>query len=347
MRLQIEVVVRRGAIAESRHSFQAAVCDRAGRSVAGTAFAAHATTLRSAAKPFQLLPLVERGHADRLGLSEEELAIMTGSHTGSAYHVALVRGLLDRMGLEDRHLACGYHDPPDPDSHALLAAHPESRSPIYNNCSGNHAGMLCLAHCEGWPIEGYERAVHPVQQLMHGVVAEACGMEPGAVEVAVDGCGVSAFGMPLAAMARGYAALASARAEGGTRERALERIRSAMLRFPQAVGGHGRLSTAIMEAGGARWVAKGGAEGLECVGIPGRGLGLALKCEDGQSRGLGPALVALLERLGEIAPSDLPRLRELRRPVVLSHAGLEVGCLEAAVVELPSPAPVSGATRNG
>jgi len=346
MRLQIEVVVRRGAIAESRHHIQAAVCDAAGRCVAATAEPG-ATTFRSAAKPFQLLPLVERGYAERWRLSDEQLAIMAGSHTGSAYHVGLVRGILERLGLAERQLACGYHDPPDPESHAHLVAHPGSRSAVYNNCSAKHAGMLGLAGAEGWPLEGYERAAHPVQQLMRRTVAEVCGMDPEAVEVAVDGCGVSVFGLPLTAMARGYATLAAARPEGSARERALDRIRRAMMRYPQAVGGRERFSTAVMEAGAGRWVAKGGAEGLECAGIPARGLGLAVKCEDGQSRGVAPALVALLAHLGEIAPPELERMREMHRPVIRNHAGLEVGSLEASIRVLASPGAGVGASRDG
>ena len=336
MRLQIEVVVRRGTIAESRHHMQAAACDAAGRCVAETALPRMSTTFRSAAKPFQLLPLVERGHADRFGLSDEDLAIMSGSHTGSPYHVGLVRALLDRFGLTDRDLACGYHDPPDPESLAYLTAHPEARSPVYNNCSAKHAGMLCLARSEGWPLAGYEHATHPVQQLMRRTVAEVCGMDAEAVEVAVDGCGVSVFAVPLEAMARGYAVFAAARPEGDPRARALDRIRRAMQRHPQAVGGKGRLSTTLMEAGNGRWVAKGGAEGLECVGLPARGLGIALKCEDGQSRGLAPALVALLAELGEVGPADLERLREMRRPVVRTCAGTEVGFIEASIRAIPS-----------
>jgi L-asparaginase II len=343
MRLQIDVVVRRGRIAESRHHIQAAASDPAGRLLAGTADAAAVTTFRSAAKPFQLLPLVERGHADRWRVSEEELAIMSASHTGSPYHVALVRGLLERLGATDRQLACGYHDPPDPESMAYLASHPGERSPVYNNCSGKHAGMLCLARSEGWPLEGYERASHPVQQLMRRTVAEVCGMSPEAVEVAVDGCGVSVFGMPLCAMARGYATLAAAAPAGGDRARALDRIRRAMQRYPQAVGGKGRFSTALMEAGGTRWVAKGGAEGLECLGIPARGIGLAVKCEDGQSRGVVPAVVALLEYLGEIAPAELERMHEMRRPVIRNYSGVEVGSIEADVRVLSE----AGAPRNG
>ena len=208
---------------------------------------------------------------------------------------------------------------------------------MYNNCSGKHAGMMCLAISEGWPVAGYERSDHPVQQLMRRTVAELCGVGVDSLSVAVDGCGVSVFGLPLAGMARAYARLAVAAADGDQRERALSRIRSAMSAFPQAVGGEGRFSTALMEATDGRLVAKGGAEGLECVGLPARRLGVALKCEDGQARGLAPATLALLECLGELKREELERLSASRRPVITNHTGLEVGSLEA-VVKVLTPA---------
>ena len=149
MRALIEVVVRRGDIPESRHRVQAALSNPGGALEAETAEPHLITTFRSAAKPFQLLPLVERGHAERWRWSDEELAVMAASHTGSAYHVRQVTGILERLGLSPAHLACGYHEPLDPESRVLLAADPGARSPLYNNCSGKHAGMLCLALSEG------------------------------------------------------------------------------------------------------------------------------------------------------------------------------------------------------
>ena len=336
MRLQIDVFVRRGTIPESRHRVQAAVSDASGRLAAGTEHAGGVTTFRSAAKPFQLLPLVERGHAARWGWSDEQLAVMAASHTGSPAHVALVSGILERLELTDRHLACGYHEPFDPVSLAHVRAHPEDRSALYNNCSGKHAGMLCLARSEGWPVAGYERSDHPVQQLMKRTVAEMCGVAADALEVAVDGCSVSVFGLSLSAMACGYARLAEASADGDGRARALSRIRGAMCAFPRMVGGEGRFSTVLMEETRGRLVAKGGAEGLECVGLPVRRWGLALKCEDGQARGIAAATLALLEHLEELLEAELERFARLRRPVVTNHAGLEVGALEA-VVRVLSP----------
>jgi L-asparaginase II len=331
MRLEIEVVIWRGSIAESRHRVQAAVSDPAGRLVAATADAHAVTTFRSAAKPFQLLPLVERGHADRFGFDDETLAVMAASHTGSAYHLDLVRRILARLELEDRHLACGFHEPLDPDSRELLVKGAAAPSPLYNNCSGKHAGMLALALAEGWPVEGYERADHPVQRLMRVSVAQACGLEAEELAVAVDGCSVSVFALPLSAMARGYARLATATDQDEPRGRALARIRAAMQSHPRAVGGGGRLSSALMEVAGRHLVAKGGAEGLECLGLLSPGLGLAVKCEDGQTRAVGPAVVALLTHLGHLSERELGALEAWRTPVLHNYAGHEVGRIEATV----------------
>ena len=338
MRFQLDVIVRRGGIAESRHRLQVAVCDPAGRLEAGTAEPSSVTTFRSAAKPFQLLPLVERGHADRWGWTDEQLAVMAASHTGSPEHVALVTGILDRLGLAARHLACGYHEPLDPASLDHVRAHPEGRSSVYNNCSGKHAGMLCLALSEGWPVEGYHRPEHPVQQAVRRAVVEVCGVAADALLTAVDGCNVPVFGMPLTAMARGYAHLAVAAPGGDVRAAALDRIRRAMCAHPRAVGGEGRFSTVLMQGTGGRLVAKGGAEGLECVGLPQRRLGIAVKCEDGQARGMAPATLAVLEQLGELSDGERSGLEASRRPVITNHAGLEVGALEA-VIRVPAPAP--------
>ncbi len=334
MRFQLDVVAWRGGIPESRHRLQAAVVDATGRTTAGSSDADLLTTFRSAAKPFQLVPLVERGHADRWGFGDAELAIMSASHTGSPEHVALVAKILKTIGLTERHLACGYHDPVDPTSLAHVQAHPEARTAIYNNCSGKHAGMLALALSEGWPVAGYHLEPHPLQQLMLRTVSECCGIEAQRVAVAIDGCSVCVFGLSLKAMARGYAVLAGARAEGDVRERALARIRAAMTAHPRLVGGAGRFGTTLMERTGGRMVVKGGAEGLECVGLSDPMLGLAVKCEDGNPRALAPATLALLEHLGELSGDELSGLKTFHHTPITNAAGLEVGTLEAELKPL-------------
>ncbi len=331
MSLRLDVRVSRGDILESRHAVELALVDPDGRVLAATERPGLVTTFRSAAKPFQLLPLVERGHAERWGFDDEALAVMAGSHTGSADHVALVTRILERIGLSAEHLVCGYHDPDDYHSLLQIRDGRVERSALYNNCSGKHAGLLALARAEGWPVEGYHRPAHPVQQLLLETVTEVCGVAPGSVRTAVDGCSVVVFALPLEAMARGYARLASAVRDRPRDRRlaALARIGHAMRTHPRTVEGEGRVSTALMQATNGRVVAKCGAEGLQLVGIVERGLGLALKCIDGATRATGPAVVAALERLDALSSDERARLESLARPRVLNAAGLDVGVIES------------------
>ena len=347
--LHAEVLVHRGGIVESRHRVQCAVVAAGGEPVAGAPGGAWAhtssvtgdtavtgvTSFRSSAKPFQLLPLVERGHADQLHCSEAELAIMAASHSGSRQHLALVRGLLERIGRTSADLACGYHEPMDAESLEDVRRDPSLRSPLYNNCSGKHAGMLALAKAEGWPAAGYERLEHPLQQLMLRTVAECCGVAPGSLQLGVDGCSVPVFGLELAAMASGYARLAAAMAGGGdARALALRRIGRAMVAEPVVVEGTGRLATDLMLAAHGRILAKSGAEGLLLVAEPATARGIAIKCEDGAMRAMGPAAIELLVALGVLRADEAESLAAHRRPVVADAAGHPVGWLEGRVDSL-------------
>jgi L-asparaginase II len=336
MKLDIEVVVWRGPIPESRHRIQAVCVDASGRIRAATSEPRLLTAFRSSAKPFQMLPLVERGHADQFGFDEPTLAVMAASHTGSRRHVALARGILTRIGLDESHLACGYHEPQDSESLADVRNDPSLCSPIYNNCSGKHAGMLAMCLAEGWPTAGYEQAAHPLQRLLHETVASVCDCAPGAVAVAVDGCSACVFGLPLQAMATGYARFAAAPDSGTARERALARIRAAMAAHPFVVGGHDRFDTQFGECTHGRRIAKVGAEGLECVAIPEHGLGLVAKCEDGNGRATGPATLALLQHLDLLTHEEIEALAPLRRPVITNVRGLSAGVIEAEV-RVPDP----------
>lgn len=332
MHLQAEVLVVRGAIVESRHRVRVVAARPEGDAHAASAHPERVTSFRSAAKPFQLLPFVERGHADALKVTERELAIMAASHSGSRAHLAIVRELLDRLGIAPHFLACGFHDPMDAESLEDLRRDPALRGPLYNNCSGKHAGMLAMCRAEGWPLEGYERPDHPLQRLLLRTVAECCGVTPESILTGVDGCSVPVFGLPLQAMATGYARIAQAMVGGGSpRATALRRIGRAMTAHPVVVEGEGRLATDLMRVTGGRVLAKSGAEGLLLLADPTRNEGIAIKCEDGAMRALGPAAVELLEVLGTLDRAESEGLSAHRRPPVANAAGAVVGHLEARV----------------
>jgi L-asparaginase II len=329
--LSIEVTVVRGEASESVHAVEGVVVDASGRVLAATGRPDFRTFFRSSAKPFQMLPLVERGHADALGLPDPLLALMAASHNGEPIHVAGARAILAACGRTEQDLECGFHYPEDAaTAERLRLGPPEERTPIYNNCSGKHAGMIALAVREGWPVEGYTRREHPVQQAALAAIASVCGVDVERMPIGIDGCSAANPALTLLDMARGFAKFAGARADStDTRERALARVRSAMIAHPEMVAGTGRFCSALMSVTRGRMVTKTGAEGLQGVGIPERGLGIVVKVKDGTRRAVAPALVGWLEQLGLLDAAEALALAPFAKPVVTNHRNLVVGTLVA------------------
>ncbi len=320
----IEVV--RGGVVESRHTVHVAVADSSGRLVATRGNVRSRTFYRSAAKPFQALPLVEDGVVDRFGISAEELAVCCASHEAEAVHVAATRSILRKAGLDETHLRCGPHAPfAEAEAHELVRRGEEPR-PIHNNCSGKHAGMLALAVARGWDCEGYHREEHPVQQRMRSEVVRWAEVPDGEVGSAVDGCGVTCFSLPLSAMAASFARFAAAAARGESPSAVV----AAMTGHPFMVGGTGRTCTEVMGRTGARAFVKLGAEGVYGGGLVERGLGFAIKVEDGARRAVDVALLVVLEQLDVLDRSDLEALDHRRRPAVRNTRGEVVGEIRAS-----------------
>lgn len=321
---ELDVVVTRGNAVESYHRVHAAVVADSDKLLAEAGDARMLTYWRSAAKPFQVMPFLASGGFDTLGWGDEELAIACGSHGGEPEHVALIEKMLAEIGLEEGDLACGPQDPLTSRGAKILREAGSRTKRTHNNCSGKHTAMLAYARQSGWPIEGYERIEHSVQQSILNHVALWADVRPSELDLAVDGCGAVVFGLPLDRMARAYARLGCAARRG---EEIPSRIVNAMVTHPFLVGGTDRFDTVLMEETDGRIVSKVGAEGVHSALIPQRGLGIALKVEDGNSRAQYPALVRLLQELDELPETLPPRLADFLRKPVRNSRGEVVGVI--------------------
>src|SRR6266851_8623215 len=254
------VELHRGTVLESRHRVHVAVVDASGKLVAQAGDPAYTTFWRSAAKPFQAWPLVEDGVVERFGLKRQDLALACASHSSEAAQVALVREFLQRVGCSERELMCGPHRPLSD----KVAKDYETRgvrlTAVYSNCSGKHTAMLALARSHDWPTEFYTRLEHPVQQRCLAEVSRWSDVPVERIGVAVDGCGVACFAIPLRHMALAYARLGSG--ERGGAPAGANRITEAMLRHPELLAGEGRPCTDMMRAHPGRVITKVGADGV-------------------------------------------------------------------------------------
>ena len=322
------IEVWRGDTIESVHWLHIAVVDHTGELRAYSGDPQTVTFARSAIKPLQALPLIDDDVATRYGFTAAEIALTCASHSGEMRHVEGVRSMLRKIGLDEEDLACGAHEPFNEAAARALRERGEAAGRVHNNCSGKHAGMLALASAHGWQTQGYHEAAHPVQRRMLRELTQWANVAEDDVAVAVDGCGVATFALPIAALALAFARLAaSARAHRG----AAARVVTAMLEAPEMVGGTGRLCTQLMRVTGGRVFAKVGAEGLYCSGVPGAELGIAIKVEDGAKRAAEPALVAVLRILGLLSDEDMAALETFGQPRIYNTRREEVGEVRANV----------------
>lgn len=318
----LDITVSRNGLVESRHRVHAAVVTADGQLVDGARDPELRVWWRSCAKPFQVMPLLRRQGFESLGWGVEELALACASHGGEPEHVAIASRMLASLGLEEGDLACGPHEPLATRGARLLREAGQRPTRLHNNCSGKHAAMLARAVQLGTTTGGYEQATHVVQRDCRDAVAQWAGLDGDAIDVGVDGCGVSVFALPLANMALAYARLVRAAVEGDAASR---RVVSAMTGHPMLVGGTDRFDTVLMDACGGNVVCKIGAEGVHTFAIVDRGLGFALKVEDGAPRAQYPAVLTLLAAYGAL-PSPLPdALREYVERAVRNTRGEIVG----------------------
>jgi L-asparaginase len=287
---ELEVRLLREGIVESIHHVQAVVCDDRGRILSVAGNAETATFVRSALKPFQALGVTTTGTLERYDLTDRDLAIICSSHRGAIAQVRQVFNILWRADIEPSALQC-----PTPAG---------KRSPLEYNCSGKHAGMLAVCQQRRWALNSYLQRNHPVQQLILGKVAEMLRMPAEEFICAHDDCGAPTYFMQLGQMASLYAQLAS----GSSLD--LERIVRAMTYHPVLVAGEGEFDTEIMRLTQGELVSKAGAEGVQCIGRVGEGMGLAIKAIDGSKRAKHAVAIHLLKQMGWISPSTAETLAE-------------------------------------
>jgi len=322
-------VLRDGHV-ESIHRGHVAVVDADGRLLAWAGEPRLLVFPRSAFKPFQSYPFVASGAFARSGLGDDALALISGSHGGTDAHAALARDILARAGVDEGALRCGSHTPYDEATAAALRERREKPGPLRHNCSGKHAGMLLYARLSGAKLDDYVDPNHPVQREIFDRFRDLLG-EPFVDPVpAIDGCSAPTPRIPLATLAHAFALLARGRDRDGRELPALAAIRDAMRAHPENVAGEGRLDTIVMRTV-ANVVCKAGAEAVHAAGLLDRGIGIAVKIEDGSRRALGPAAVGALGEVGALGTGVSAALAEQAEQRLRNSAGLEVGAIRGCV----------------
>ncbi|RNB87019.1 asparaginase [Brevibacillus fluminis] len=323
------VVVKRGNQIESRHSGSIAVVDYEGNQLYAVGDVGRVTLTRSVLKPIQAIPVIQSGAADRFLFTDKEISICCGSHNGEQQHTKVVESMLFRLGLTEENLQCGVHAPYSQASYGELLRQGVEPTPIHNNCSGKHAGMLALALQLQSDISTYHHLEHPVQRKIEEALLALSGLKGDELVTEIDGCGVPTFGLPLHNLAHVYAQLAHPeKLDSLSLRTTVKRIVSSMMAYPEMVSGTDEFCTDVMRALPGKVLAKGGAEGVYCMGLPEKGIGIAIKIDDGAFRAAYPAAMEVLKQLGVLDAKEEEALLNYRKPPITNRRKEMVGVIE-------------------
>ena len=334
----ILVELQRGGHLESLHRGALAIVDAEGAVHTAIGDVERPVFPRSAVKLLQALPLVASGAAERFGLTDDELALACASHNGEPAHVATARSMLSKAGLDANALECGAHWPYREPVQRAMAAAGETPSTLHNNCSGKHAGFVCLgclmAAARGTDprafVRGYVEPDHPVMREVTAALQAATGFDPATTPCGTDGCSIPTWGIALRRLALGFARVATGQGLAPGHAAAARRLRRAVAAAPFMVGGTDRFDTRVMQRLGERVCCKVGAEGVYCAALPELGLGVALKVDDGAARAAEVVMAAVIEALVRLDDDERALVGGLAHVALRNWNGIEVGRLRAA-----------------
>jgi L-asparaginase II len=333
MQSEILAQVIRGETVESVHRGHLVILDGDGNTVAALGNPEIVTFIRSSAKPFQIFPFLSSGAAERFGFSENEIALACGSHSGEEIHVRIARNMLEKAGFSESDLRCGAHAPFNEKRSEEMIRTGEKPTQLHNNCSGKHAAMLAYAKHIAADTKTYEAPENPVQRAILEVFSVFTETPESEIKTGVDGCAAPNFAISLRAMAKGFVKLVSPpEIFDENLKRACRQIVSAMINYPELIGGSERLDTLMMCAAHGKFISKIGAEGVWLCGIlPSerwkKGLGIALKIEDGDDK--RARAVVSIEILRKLEIFDAETLYEFSPMLIKNRREDAVGRVEA------------------
>ncbi len=320
---QKAVYIARGNGVESIHNASIVVVNKDGEVTHALGNPETLTFTRSALKPFQALPLLTEGVADKIGLSEKELAICCGSHNGSDEHQATARSILSKGGNSEAELLCGAHWPSQMRLANVYPTNGEDKDPTRNNCSGKHSGFLAMAKHFGDAPSDYLEPGSKTQQAVRAAVGEALGVDIDKMPHGVDGCSAPNYAAPIDCLARGFLKVATAT------EGPFARIAKAMRAHPEMVSGDKRFDLALSRTFPNNVICKVGAEAVEAIAFAEPAIAIVVKINDGGTRALYAACVETMKQLGLLEGVDMSYLKPFERPVVKNHRGTHVGEVRA------------------
>lgn len=324
MTVKLAEVVRNGLI-DSTHLGSIAVVNLEGELIGYAGEPDQICYFHSAAKPLILLSHLKKKINERFDLTLQELAIMASSHSGGAKHLEILLRIAEKLQVKESDITCGMREPYGLKEKFELYGTGKKPTQWHNNCSGKHLGMIAACKAMGWSIENYSDTEHPVQHDILETISEFCSYPADKIHIGVDGCGVPVFGVPLRNMALAFARIFDTGFLNGKYKNEQKLLYDAVRNHPDMVAGDDRPDTELIRATSGDCFGKMGSEGLFCVHIHSKRLGISVKVRDGGGRAAAPVVIETLKQLGILNGETLEELNKFHYPPIQTWSGETVG----------------------
>lgn len=304
------VCVSRGEVIECIHRGDVVVVDLNGDILHQVGDPHKFTYFRSAAKPIQAINVLVSGAFEKYNITKKELAVICSSHYAEETHLSSVESILQKIGLEKSNVLGGIVHSLSYDVAIKHARDQKELDATISDCSGKHSGMLAVCKLKNYSIHDYLNPEHPLQREILQIISDVCDISIENMKIGIDGCSAPVHAMPLYNMALGYARISNASFFQNHYESAANKIFEAMTKHPEMVSGTNGFCSEFIAATNKRMIGKVGAEGVYCVGIKDKGIGIAVKIENGNMKMLSPVVIEVLNQLDLLTNSEKEKLKK-------------------------------------
>ena len=279
---------------------------------------------RSAAKPFQAIPIFMTDFIEKYGITANESALFLASQRGEIYHQEALLSLLGKLPDHENDLICAASYPLNEEPKTQYIQQGFEKRKLFHNCAGKHLGLLAACLANGYDVAHYCKPDHPLQQIIKKYIAYLSEYDVDKIRTGIDGCGAPVFAIPLKNMAIAYLKLARPELIADQQIRqAVIKLTSVMNQENRIIASENFICTALLKD--PNMVAKGGAQGVYCFALRKEGLSFALKIMNGSESPWPNVIASILEQILYPNQETIERIKALSPAVVRNDAGVEVG----------------------
>lgn len=327
----IKVEIIRGKQLESLHSIKCLVINSKNKIIYTTNNDNNLVFPRSAIKIFQAIPFILSGASDYFKINEKQIALSSSSHFGEIRHINYLKDWLKKIKISENYLKCGIHNPSNQASANNLLLKGIKPSPIHNNCSGKHLGMISTAIYQDCNISNYTNFDHPIQKSILQILENFTEYKIKKINKSIDGCSAPQYSFPIESLALAMSKVSCYSQLQFDISISLNKLLYSISKNPFYIGGTNRFDSELINITKGRIFCKGGAEGVLLFADFVKKIGGVLKVLDGNNRAIPSITMKIFSHLGLLSSKEKTLLQHWTVEQIYNHNKQNIGKIVAKI----------------